>query len=162
MWSTFDIHVHAKCVWITHVHVPWGWRVLYMLDSTVFVSSNLIVSLTVLHTYMCIHVHVYTRIYMCVHVHVCSEWRWSSLVLLPWWGRCLLAIKWLMNLIMSQNHSIMVHHVYIKPSSVQTSCTYSLLMRANKLKTATVQGSLTCLAPPWQSFSCTCGYCCCV
>ena len=38
---------------------------------------------------------------------------------------------------------------------------YSLLMRANKLETAAVQGSLACLAPPRQFFSCTCTTCTC-
>ena len=39
-------------------------------------------------------------------------------------------------------------------------CVYSLLMRANKLETAAIQGSLACLALPLQPFSCTCIHVC--
>ena len=51
-------------------------------------------------------------------------------------------------------HFCILYIVYSPKSRVvcQTSYAYSLLMRAEKLETASVQGSLACLAPPRQYF----------
>ena len=69
-----------------------------------------------------------TYMYMYVHVHI---------ICCP----CLLIIQW------SYGNWNQAGYTCIR-AVCQTSYAYSLLMRANKLKTAAVQGSLACLTPP--------------